>query len=60
MTDTRENQTEAQTGAALVRQDTAGLPAVELLKAIPEEDIWLAKQKSKRTRRAYKLQCSTS
>lgn len=28
---------------------------VAALADIPEEDIWLAKQKSKRTRRAYKL-----
>src|ERR1017187_7687374 len=28
--------------------------AVERLSAIPEEDVWLAKQKSARTRRAYK------
>lgn len=28
--------------------------AIEALAEIPEEDIWLAKQKSKRTRRAYK------
>jgi hypothetical protein len=27
---------------------------IEALAEIPEEDIWLAKQKSKRTRRAYK------
>ena len=29
-------------------------PTIEALAEIPEEDIWLAKQKSKRTRRAYK------
>jgi hypothetical protein len=28
--------------------------AIAALAEIPEEDIWLAKQKSKRTRRAYK------
>lgn len=36
----------------------AGTPAktvIESLAAIPEEEIWLAKQKSLRTRRAYKL-----
>src|SRR5579875_1381130 len=31
------------------------LSTVATLADIPEEDIWLAKQKSKRTRRAYKL-----
>jgi hypothetical protein len=34
----------------------ANLPSViEQLADIPEEEIWLAKQKSARTRRAYKL-----
>jgi hypothetical protein len=28
--------------------------AIEALAAIPEEEIWLAKQKGKRTRKAYK------
>lgn len=35
-----------------------GTPAkttIESLAAIPEEEIWLAKQKSPRTRKAYKL-----
>jgi integrase/recombinase XerD len=31
------------------------LSPIATLSEIPEEDIWLAKQKSKRTRRAYKL-----
>jgi integrase/recombinase XerD len=31
------------------------LSTVAALADIPEEDIWLAKQKSKRTRRAYKM-----
>ena len=31
------------------------LSPIAHLADIPEEDIWLAKQKSKRTRRAYKL-----
>src|ERR1035441_7823886 len=31
------------------------LSPIAALADIPEEDIWLAKQKSKRTRRAYKL-----
>jgi integrase/recombinase XerD len=37
---------------------TAGesrLSSVARLATIPEEDIWLAKQKSARTRRAYRL-----
>ena len=32
----------------------ASLSKLEALAAIPEEDVWLAKQKSARTRRAYK------
>jgi integrase/recombinase XerD len=37
-------------------EGSANLPSViEQLAEIPEEEIWLAKQKSKRTRRAYKL-----
>ena len=32
-----------------------GLSPLAELADIPEEEIWLAKQKSKRTRRAYKL-----
>src|ERR1700733_12313403 len=31
------------------------LPLISQLAEIPEEEIWLAKQKSARTRRAYKL-----
>ena len=39
----------------LARFSAAGqLSTIEALAEIPEEDIWLAKQKSKRTRRAYK------
>lgn len=34
---------------------TPGQTTIESLAAIPEEEIWLAKQKSPRTRRAYKL-----
>src|ERR1700720_831268 len=48
----------ADTPAALlpVPADTAGrqVSTIAALAEIPEEDIWLAKQKSKRTRRAYK------
>lgn len=39
----------------------ANLPSViEHLADIPEEEIWLAKQKSARTRRAYSSMCSIS
>ena len=31
------------------------LPTLDQLAAIPEEEIWLAKQKSRQTRRAYRL-----
>jgi hypothetical protein len=34
---------------------STALSPIAALAEIPEEDIWLAKQKSKRTRRAYKL-----
>jgi site-specific recombinase XerD len=34
---------------------STALSPIAALADIPEEDIWLAKQKSKRTRRAYKL-----
>ena len=34
---------------------STALSPVAALANIPEEDIWLAKQKSKRMRRAYKL-----
>jgi hypothetical protein len=33
----------------------AALAPLEALAAIPEEEIWLASQKSARTRRAYRL-----
>ncbi len=42
---------------ALITKKTASLPSgstVGALAAIPEEEIWLAKQKSPRTRRAYR------
>ena len=38
-----------------VLDEPQALTTVAALADIPEEDIWLAKQKSKRTRRAYKL-----
>ncbi len=37
------------------RTGTTTRTTIESLAAIPEEEIWLAKQKSPRTRRAYKL-----
>lgn len=48
----------ADTATQIVRTDPhpAKPPTVmERLADIPEEDIWLAKQKSARTRRAYRL-----
>ena len=39
-----------------LQSNPARLPSImERLADIPEEEIWLAKQKSARTRRAYKL-----
>jgi hypothetical protein len=41
--------------AVLPASNPAGqVSVIEALAEIPEEEIWLAKQKSKRTRRAYK------
>ncbi|MDE2125263.1 MAG: tyrosine-type recombinase/integrase [Armatimonadetes bacterium] len=40
--------------SSLVRSAPTGLPAIELLAAIPEEEIWLNGQRSHHTRRAYK------
>ena len=40
---------------ALIPADRRQLAPLDQLAAIPEEEIWLAKQKSKQTRRAYKL-----
>jgi site-specific recombinase XerD len=45
---------ECQPGAERVLVSPAPLPAVELLAAIPEEEIWLQGQRSPHTRRAYK------
>src|SRR5579871_5327647 len=52
----RDHTTQRVTGEtnALVRSAVANVPAIELLKAIPEEDLWLASQRSPHTRRAYK------
>ena len=53
----RSTASEANAPAVLPAADAAprALMTVAALADIPEEDIWLAKQKSKRTRRAYKL-----
>lgn len=52
----RSTASEANAPAVLPAADAAprALITVAALADIPEEDIWLAKQKSKRTRRAYK------
>ena len=42
-------------GTLLVRVSRGGVSTIDQLAAIPEEEIWLAKQKSARTRRAYRL-----
>jgi|SRR5580704_3582747 hypothetical protein len=39
---------------AVLESTDQAVSTVRALADIPEEDIWLAKQKSKRTRRAYK------
>jgi site-specific recombinase XerD len=38
----------------LIRPEKSSVPSIELLAAIPEEDIWLQGQRSHHTRRAYK------
>jgi site-specific recombinase XerD len=52
-----QTSADASAPAVLPAGDDAprALITVAALAEIPEEDIWLAKQKSKRTRRAYKL-----
>ena len=52
----RSTASEANAPAVLPPADDAprAIMTVAALADIPEEDIWLAKQKSKRTRRAYK------
>jgi hypothetical protein len=40
--------------AVFPASENRGVSTVAALADTPEEDIWLAKQKSKRTRRAYK------
>ena len=59
-TETEEGwSTTSEANAPAVLPPAADAPraliTVAALADIPEEDIWLAKQKSKRTRRAYKL-----
>ena len=48
----RSGMTEPPLPAAIVRPGQ--LASLDALAAIPEEEIWLASQKSARTRRAYK------
>src|ERR1019366_8656979 len=52
----RSTASKANAPAVLPAADDAprAIMTVAALAEIPEEDIWLAKQKSKRTRRAYK------
>ena len=40
---------------ATIESASQQVSTIAALADIPEEEIWLAKQKSKRTRRAYKL-----
>jgi hypothetical protein len=40
---------------ALTKVTHSALPSLEVLAAVPEEEVWLASQKSARTRRAYRL-----
>lgn len=49
-------QSEARAGLPEVRGPSSEAPAttVELLKEVPEEDLWLEGQRSKETRRAYR------
>jgi integrase/recombinase XerD len=46
---------ESGTDLQIAVDSPGALSPIAALAEIPEEDIWLAKQKSKRTRRAYKL-----
>jgi site-specific recombinase XerD len=46
---------QSTTELPIVLDPTGELSPIAKLADIPEEEIWLAKQKSKRTRRAYKL-----
>src|SRR5208283_5434408 len=46
---------ESQKELQIISESSGELSPIAKLAEIPEEDIWLAKQKSKRTRRAYKL-----
>ncbi len=42
------------TGAELAKSERPALPSLELLAAIPEEQVWLEGQQSPQTRRAYR------
>ena len=46
---------DSDTEIQVITNPPGQLSPVAALAEIPEEEIWLAKQKSKRTRRAYKL-----
>src|ERR1700734_1429766 len=50
-----DDQSAPMTAALPVAADRPQLATLDQLAAIPEEEIWLAKQKSPQTRRAYKL-----
>ena len=52
---TKKDQAPAVFPPAVLESTGQAVSTVAALADIPEEDIWLAKQKSKRTRRAYKL-----
>jgi hypothetical protein len=50
-----DDQSAPMTAALPVAADRRQLATLDQLAAIPEEEIWLAKQKSRQTRRAYRL-----
>lgn len=51
----RSDMTDAALAAALAAARPGQLANLDQLAAIPEEEVWLASQKSARTRRAYRL-----
>ena len=44
-----------KTEIAIIETNAPSLSTIAALAAVPEEEVWLAKQKSARTRRAYRL-----
>lgn len=44
-----------KTEIAIIETNVPSLSTIAALAAVPEEEVWLAKQKSARTRRAYRL-----